>query len=223
MSALLWLFTKTDSSQPLATLPKVCIIELPDTAKAEGCIEFAGDLLLDPRLRGTEDVRHVVEAVASSSDKAKAEQFVKELNIPTPCRSHGSYEELFQDPNVDIVYVASPHSHHFQNVMAALKAGKHVVCEKPITVNAAQARLLYDKAKEKNLFLLDAVWTRYFPLSVDIRKSIQAGEIGEVLRVVSDLSEGNDLDEWYHTKKHRKLQMDLAGGALLEGMFDFAS
>ena len=119
--------------------------------------------------------------------------------------------------------MASPHSHHYQHVMMAFAAGKHVVCEKPITVNAAQAKRLYETAKAKKLFLLDAVWTRYFPLSIQIRDMIKKGEIGEVLRVVADLSEGNDLDEWWGIKKHRKLQMDLAGGALLEGKFKSSS
>lgn len=181
--------------------------------------EFAGDLLIDPSTRGTRDVSHTVAAVASSSSKDKAEQFIAKLNIPSCCAAYGSYDELFKDQNVDIVYVATPHSHHYRNVMMALEGGKHVVCEKPLTVNAAQAKKLYEKAKEKNLFLLDAVWTRYFPLSVQIRDIIRKGEIGEVLRVVADLSEGNDLDEWWGVKKHRKFQMDLAGGALLEGEF----
>jgi predicted dehydrogenase len=173
--------------------------------------------LIDPKLRGVEDVCHQVTAAASSISKDRAEEFKTKVKLPADCAAYGSYKELFQASNVDIIYVASPHSHHFQHVMMAFEAGKHVMCEKPITVNAAQAKKLYRKAAKKKLFLLDAVWTRYFPLSIQIRELIKAGVIGEVLRTVADLSEGNDLDEWYHKKHHRKLQMNLAGGALLEG------
>ncbi|KAI4787150.1 hypothetical protein E4T44_13718 [Aureobasidium sp. EXF-8845] len=100
--------------------------------------------------------------------------------------------------------------------MLSLQAGKHVVCEKPITVNAAQARILYQTAKDRNLFLLDAVWTRYFPLSVQIRDIIKSGEIGEVLRVIADTSMGENVDDLWVNQKRRKVNLDLAGGALLE-------
>lgn len=125
-----------------------------------------------------------------------------------------------EDSNVDVVYVASPHSHHFQHTLLALKAGRHVVCEKPLTVNATQAKVLYKTAKEKNLFLLDAVWTRYFPLSIQIRDSIQRGKIGEVLRVIADTSFGIHPDIALK-ETPRKLTHNLAGGALLESKSKF--
>jgi len=153
--------------------------------------------------------------VASSSSKARAEKFIADLGLPAPCAAYGSYEELVADPNVDIVYVATPHSHHFQNTMLALEAGKHVLCEKPFTVNAAQTKILCETAKKKNLFLMEAVWTRYFPLSIQVRELIQKGEIGEVLRVIADNSFGDNVEEKWGTK-HRMVNMDLAGGALLD-------
>ncbi|KAL2218322.1 hypothetical protein M432DRAFT_427920 [Thermoascus aurantiacus ATCC 26904] len=176
---------------------------------------FTKDLLIDPRLRGADDVSHTVTAVASSSSKARAEKFIADLGLPAPCAAYGSYEELVADPNVDIVYVATPHSHHFQNTMLALEAGKHVLCEKPFTVNAAQTKILCETAKKKNLFLMEAVWTRYFPLSIQVRELIQKGEIGEVLRVIADNSFGDNVEEKWGTK-HRMVNMDLAGGALLD-------
>ncbi|KAJ5911066.1 D-xylose 1-dehydrogenase (NADP(+)) [Penicillium subrubescens] len=97
---------------------------------------------------------------------------------PTPCTAYATYTDLVADPNVDVIYVATPHSHHFQNVMLALHAGKHVLCEKAFTVNAAQAKILVETAREKGLFLMEAVWTRFFPLSVQVRDIIQSGEIG---------------------------------------------
>lgn len=122
------------------------------------------------------------------------------------------------DPNVDIIYVATPHSHHFQNTMLALEAGKHVLCEKAFTVNAAQAKKLVDTAKAKGLFLMEAVWTRYFPLSTKIRELVKSGVIGKVHRVTSDLSLGqaNDDGSLKFPNEHRMVNMDLAGGALLD-------
>lgn len=90
------------------------------------------------------------------------------------------------------------------------------MCEKPITVNAAQAKILFATAKARNKFLLDAVWTRYFPLSIQIRDLISNGEIGEVLRVVADTSMGEEMDDLWLRQKRRKVNLDLAGGALLE-------
>ncbi|PZT97257.1 MAG: hypothetical protein DI622_22975, partial [Chryseobacterium sp.] len=84
------------------------------------------------------------------------------------------------------------HSHHFQNAMLCLEHNKPVLCEKALTVNAAQTKILYETAKKKNLFFMEAVWTRYFPLSIAVRKHITSGDIGEVLRVTSDLSIGAD-------------------------------
>lgn len=75
-------------------------------------------------------------------------------------KAYGSYKELANDPNVDIIYVATPHSHHYQNAMLCLEAGKNVLCEKAFTTNVAQAEALVKKAKEKNVFLMEAVWTR---------------------------------------------------------------
>lgn len=114
-----------------------------------------------------------------------------------------------------MIYVATPHSHHYQNVMLCLEAGKNVLCEKAFTVNAAQTKILCETAGKKNLFLMEAVWTRYFPLSVQVRELIQKGEIGEVLRTVADTSFGDDVEEKWGTK-HRMVNPDLAGGALLD-------
>ncbi|PLB45370.1 NAD(P)-binding protein [Aspergillus steynii IBT 23096] len=176
---------------------------------------FVRDLLRDPSIRGTADVSHTVVAVASSSHQSRAEKFISDTGIPTPCAAYGSYEELVADGNVDVVYVATPHSHHFQNVMQVLEAGKHVLCEKSFTVNAAQAKILCETAQKKNLFLMEAVWTRYFPLSIQVRELIQKGAIGEVLRVVADNSFGDDVEEKWGTE-HRMVNKDLAGGCLLD-------
>ncbi|KAL4912177.1 hypothetical protein BDW62DRAFT_31362 [Aspergillus aurantiobrunneus] len=174
---------------------------------------FVRDLLLDPSTRSASDISHTVVAVSSSSSASRAEKFISDTGIPSPCATYGSYEALAADPDVDVVYVATPHSHHFQNVMLVLEAGKHVLCEKAFTVNAEQARILVETARKKNLFLMEAVWTRYFPLSIEVRDLIKAGVIGEVLRVSADNSFGGV--EKFSTE-HRMVNKDLAGGALLD-------
>jgi predicted dehydrogenase len=174
--------------------------------------------LIDPSTRNVGDVKHVVAAVASSSSIASAEKFVADIVAPkqsTTCKAYGSYEELVADPDVDIVYIGTPHSHHYQNAMLALSHGKPVLCEKALTVNAAQAKKLYETARAKNLFFMEAVWTRFFPLSVAVRKHIVDGDLGEVVRVSSDLSIGVVPEEAFDLK-HRMVNLDLAGGCLLD-------
>jgi predicted dehydrogenase len=160
------------------------------------------------------DVRHEIVAVGSRSLE-RAQQFLDELSTQSTAKAYGSYEELVADPAVDIVYIASPHSHHFLNAYLCLQAGKHVLCEKPFTVNAEQTRVLIQLARKKRLFLMEAVWTRFFPLSIQVRELIKAGRIGTVYRVYADFSFGYDIDStWAPT--HRMINMDLAGGCLLD-------
>ncbi|RYO78897.1 hypothetical protein DL762_008434 [Monosporascus cannonballus] len=185
---------------------------------------FTKDLLTNPASRDVHDVAHRLAAVASSSSTASAEAFLEKVGATTATpaaegvRAYGSYRELVADPDVDIVYVATPHSHHFQNAMLALLAGKHVLCEKAFTVTAAQARKLVATARSRGLFLMEAVWTRYFPLSVKIREMVQSGVIGPVYRVIADNSFGNDGPDGTLTfpDENRMVNPDLAGGALLD-------
>ena len=181
-------------------------------------IAFTRDLLTNPAIREVHDVKHTVAAAASSSSLSRAEDFLKKVRAPTSAKAYGSYAELVKDPDVDIIYVATPHSHHFQNTMLALEAGKNVLCEKAFTVNAAQAKKLVETAKAKNLFLMEAVWTRYFPLSIKIREMVSSGEIGTVHRVIADLSLETVADDGSLTfdESHRMVNPDLAGGALLD-------
>jgi predicted dehydrogenase len=102
--------------------------------------------------------------------------------------------------------------------MLCLEAGKHVLCEKALTVNAAQAKKLVETAKAKNLFFMEAVWTRYFPISIKIRELVTSGAIGQVHRVFSDLSFGEAAEDGglNFPDENRMVNMDLAGGALLD-------
>lgn len=177
------------------------------------------DLLIDPKTRGVNDIVHKITAAASSSSKKSAEDFVSTCVTPTQgssvsCRAYGTYEELVKDENVDIVYVGTPHSHHFQNCMLAFEHNKPVLCEKPLTVNSAQAKVLAEEAQKRGLFFMEAAWTRFFPLSIAVRRKIEEGAIGEVLRISADLSTGEPPE--IYDAGHRNVNMDLAGGALLD-------
>lgn len=182
---------------------------------------FTKDILLPPSSRGVDDIKHVIAAVGSSSSVSRAEDFLREVGLrpkssdaPT-ARAYGSYKELVADEDVDIIYVATPHSHHYQNAMLALKNGKHVLCEKALTVNAAQARALVEEAKSRNLFLMEALWTRYLPLSAYVRETIASGRIGTLQRISADNSIAIDPDNQDYDK-NRLVALGLAGGALLD-------
>lgn len=99
-------------------------------------------------------------AVGSRSAQ-KAQEFADEYNIP---RAYGSYEDLAADPDVEAVYIATPNNLHYENALLCLNAGKHVLCEKPFTTNAADAQKLYEIAEQKGLFIMEAFWIRFLPL-----------------------------------------------------------
>ncbi|KAL7410453.1 NAD-P-binding protein [Mrakia frigida] len=175
---------------------------------------FSLDLIIDPTTRGVTDVVHEIAAVGSRSVE-KAEAFIKENGLGEgKVKACGSYEDVYNDKDVDVIYIGSPHSHHYQNAKDALSAGKHVLCEKAFTVNASQTQALVALAKEKNVFLMEAVWTRFFPVSIAFQKAIQEGKIGEVERVFSDFSQDFDLPNL--DPASRLVDPNLAGGALLD-------
>lgn len=146
------------------------------------------DVSVDPATRNVKDIRHELVAAASSSSKSRAESFLRECGAPEHAIAYSSYSELAQDPRVDVIYIATPHSHHYQNAMMCLEAGKNVLSEKAFTVNAKQARALAAKAKEKNLLLMEGMWTRYFPLSIYVRELVTSGRLGPVERVLAEHS-----------------------------------
>mgnify|MGYP004462016857 CR=1 FL=1 len=148
-----------------------------------------------------------VEAYAVASRNLKrAQQFAEKYGFE---KAYGTYEEMLRDDKVDLVYVATPHSHHYLHAKMCLEAGKHVLCEKAFTVNAEQAQKLFDLAKEKNLLITEAIWTRYMPARNMINDIIASGVIGEVTAVTANLSYAIS-----HVERIRK--PELAGGALLD-------
>lgn len=139
-------------------------------------------------------------------DKNRAQKMAEKYGFQ---KSYGSYEELVADEQVDVVYVASPHSHHYEHVKLCLNSGKHVLCEKAFTANAAQARELVELAEKKNRFLGEAVWTRFMPFVPKLRKFLDDGVIGEIHSV--QCAFGQNL---LHVE--RMVDPALAGGALLD-------
>ena len=116
-------------------------------------------------------------AVASRG-MGKAKKFAAEEAFT---KAYGSYEELFKDPLVDIVYIATPNHLHYSLTTEALENGKNVLCEKPFASNLAQVKEMVEKAKEKNLFLMEALWSRFLPSIIETKKLIETGEIGTPL------------------------------------------
>lgn len=148
---------------------------------------------------------YCVYAIASRSiDKAKS--FAERWGVE---KAYGSYEEMVADKDVDLVYIATPHSHHFPHAMLAVNAGKPVLVEKAFTANAAQAEELIAAARAKGLFITEAIWTRYMPLSDKIREIMESGMIGKPRLLTATLSYMMEF-------KERILRPDLCGGALLD-------
>ena len=146
-----------------------------------------------------------VYAIASRT-KEKAVAFANDFDIP---KAYGSYEEMVQDPKVDLVYVATPHSHHYEHMKLALEHDKPILCEKPFTVNAKEAREILDLAKTRNVMVAQAMWTRYLPMRPMLNEVVASGIIGEVKSLTANLG---------YVINHipRMALPELAGGALLD-------
>lgn len=126
-------------------------------------------------------------------------------------KSYGSYEELAADPNVDIVYVASPMSCHYENVKLCFKHSKNVLCEKSVTMNTSQLEELTAEAREKNLFFMEAMWTKCLPSFLKAKEWFADGRIGDIKAIRADFSNPVEYDP-----NDRLFRADLGGGALLD-------
>ena len=148
------------------------------------------------------------EVVAiASRNLTKAKEMAQDLDIP---QAYGSYEELYQDSQVDIVYIATYNKGHYLAAKAALEAGKHVLLERPFTLRAAEARELFDLAKAQGVFLMEAQKALFLPVTLAVQEAIAAGKIGEVRRVVSQTAYLNsDMIPWFRDPE--------AGGGVLYG------
>ena len=148
-------------------------------------------------------------AAAAARTEGNIRSFAARHNIPT---YYTSLEELCACSDVDVIYISTPHGLHFEHAMQCLEAGKHVLCEKPFTVNTAEAQELFDAAKSKGLFIMEAMWTRFLPSTIKLGELARSGAIGEVrdthINIAFTINRDNPAS--------RYLAPDLAGGALLD-------
>ncbi len=149
-----------------------------------------------------------ISAVASRSmDRAKA--FAEEYSIET---SYDKYEDLLENPNVDIVYIATPHNHHAELSLAALKAGKAVLCEKPSAMQKTEIEEVVSLSKEKQLFYMEGLWSRFNPLIREVHHKIKSGELGEIKYLKADFG----FYAMNRPEDSRVLNPSLGGGSLLD-------
>lgn len=161
-----------------------------------------------PDIAALADARMVA---VSSRTAASAEAFAAEHGIERACGGADGMQRLLADPEVDVVYIATPHGQHHEHLLASLEAGKHVVCEKAFTMTAAQASEAIELARERGLFLMEGLWTRFLPVRRRIAEILDSGEIGRPRWVQADLGfRGPDDDQ------HRLWRVDAGGGALLD-------
>ena len=146
-----------------------------------------------------------------SRDRQRANAFADTFNV---LHRHGSYVELANDPEVDVIYVATPHPFHKECAMLCLEAGKAVLCEKPFTVDAEQAEALIASARTSKQFLMEAMWTRFIPVIAKVREWLVDGAIGEPCMLTADF--GNHVELSVENLAGRLFRPELAGGALLD-------
>ncbi len=147
-----------------------------------------------------------IYAVASRG-KVKAHHFA---TIHKASKSYGSYKELFEDPDIDIVYIATPHSSHKELSIQAMKEGKHVICEKPLAINGKDAQEMVAVSKETNRFFMEAFWSRFNPSIEEVYQKSQEGELGDIKYIHADFD--------FHVSEpvKRLIDLELGGGALLD-------
>jgi predicted dehydrogenase len=143
-----------------------------------------------------------------SRNKDRATRFATSHGIP---QTHVGYQQLVENPRVDAVYVATPHSEHREHALLAIRAGKHVLVEKAFTRNAAEAREVFDAAREAGVFVMEAMWTRFLPHVAALHQVIDAGELGEIVSLEADHGQFMAFDP-----SSRLYDPALAGGALLD-------
>lgn len=147
----------------------------------------------------------ILHAVASRT-MDKANEFADAYGIE---KRYDSYQALANDPDVDIVYVATPHSRHYEDMKLLIEAGKPILCEKSFTANAKQAQEIYALAKEKGVFVMEAFWTKLIPLYREIEAWIASGAIGEIRALTAQYG-------YTTAREARKFDAQLAGGTLLD-------
>jgi len=146
-------------------------------------------------------------AVGSRSE-AKALEFGSIYKIP---KAYGTYEALVSDPDIDIIYIATPHNLHLENALLAMNHGKHVLCEKPLAVNEKEVLQLIEKAKYKNVFLMEALWSRFLPRIMKVKELVDSGKIGDISMLTAAFCFKSS-----HQPDQRHFNIDLCGGTILD-------
>jgi predicted dehydrogenase len=157
---------------------------------------------------GLADAPDAVLAAVGSRTQDGADAFARQHGAEA---AYGSYEALVAAPEVDIVYIGTPHPMHAENALLALGAGRAVLCEKPFAMNRREAATVVALARERKLFLMEAMWTRFLPALAEVRRIMAAGEIGEIAHVQADFGFAATTDP-----EHRVNKRELGGGALLD-------
>lgn len=168
-----------------------------------GCGKIARKFASDLRLVGDAEL-----VAVAARDLSRAEEFAREF----PCRAvFGSYDELVRRADIDVVYIASPHSHHHEHTLLCLRHAKAVLCEKPFAINARQTREMVQCARQHGVFLMEALWTRFLPHYLKMRELVDSGALGEVKGVI-----GNFGFRPQPPVAPRLFDPALGGGALLD-------
>ncbi|KAL0932245.1 dimeric dihydrodiol [Colletotrichum truncatum] len=172
---------------------------------------FVEDLLIS---RPDAKVKHIVQAIGSSSTE-KGKDFAKKFCPSSSPSIYGSYGEVYGDSDVDIVYIGTPHAFHKQNCLDAIKAGKPILCEKAFTLNARDAREVFAFAKEKQVYVAEAMWLRHRPLVQDLQRLLHKEKIiGDVFRVYSEFGLEMDIPNLPDDSRYK--QPYLGAGSLLD-------
>lgn len=165
-----------------------------------------------------QDMQHVTNGklyAVGARKQQDADKFAQQHSIP---HAYQGYQALFNNPNIDIIYIGTPHTLHFEQTKAALNAGKHVLCEKPIAVSSDEFIELAQLAKTKSLFLMEAMWTYFLPAILKAKQWVNDGRIGKIKHIKADFGYPMPYDE-----NSRVWDANLAGGCLLDmGIYPIA-
>ena len=152
---------------------------------------------------------HIDMVAVASRSQQRAQQAQRDFQLPY---AFASYEEMAHSDAIDMAYIALPHPFHCQVTQLFLRNGKHVICEKPFAVNAREAQQMIDCAKAHNRFLMEAMWTRFFPMARHLKQAISAGEFGDILRMTGAFAFCHGAPDY----SERTFNRELGGGSLLD-------
>jgi predicted dehydrogenase len=158
-----------------------------------------------------QDFQMVSEAellAVGSRDQTRARAFARHYGM---AKAYGSYEDLLRDRDIDVVYIATPQMRHHDDALASIGSGKAVLCEKPFTLNAHEARAVIQAARRRGVFCMEAMWMRFIPLVREVKRRIEQGEIGDITHLMAEFGNARAF-----TPEHRHFNPHLGGGCLLE-------